>query len=83
MEIFKGETGLDMTWQEKFPSTTECVHCKARARIAFVAKEEEEDEWICNLHNNKEHSRWLHDAGAFAIYLCCECLKPTTLYNQA
>ena len=87
MKIELGRKGLKNSWQKKFPSETTCVHCGGKARIAFTAQEKGKkgQKLISNIHKNnpEEESYWLHDAGAFAIYLCKKCLEPTTLYNQA
>ena len=86
MRVFLGEKGLKETWQEEFPKTTKCVHCKGESRIGFVAGEggeEKRGNYVSNLHENKPKSMWLHDACAVAVYFCKECLEPTALYNQA
>lgn len=95
-KICVGEGGVNASWQEDFPKTTKCVHCGGEARIGFVVMERIPDEaevltivegkpieFVCNLHENKPHSMWLHDLCAIAIYFCKECLKTTALYNQA
>ena len=86
MEVYKGKKGLMNSWQDDFPETTKCIHCKGSAFIAFVATEFEEDEYICDLHPNEgaEGGKyWLHDVCAVAIYFCEDCLEPTAEYNQA
>ena len=86
MKVYFGTAGLHHTWQSEFPENTDCVHCDGTSRIAFVAHEGQGGEmYVCQLHKNepKGEGFWLHDAGAFATYLCKKCLKPTTLYNQA
>ena len=92
MKITLGEEGCKKTWQAEFPKETKCVHCGGVSRIGFVAHEGMEEEvvyprdfvqFVCDLHKNKgEGEFWLHDCASFATYLCKECLKPTTLYNQ-
>ena len=91
MEFTLGKEGLDATWQDNFPKTTECVHCQGESRIGFVAHEgmtEEEHllkvKFVCELHNNEgKGGYWLHDCCAVAVYFCRECLETTALYNQA
>lgn len=81
-----GKEGLDNSWQKKFPSTTKCKHCGGNARIAFTLIEDGENnnQKICDLHHNDgKGDYWLHDAGAFAVYLCKDCLEASALYNQA
>lgn len=85
-EVYLGESGLDKSWQAEFPADAKCCRCGGDARIAYVLKENDPD--IAALHDfNRDGadggSLWLHDAGAFATYLCEKCLEPTTLYNQA
>ena len=84
MEIYKGKKGLKQTWQEDFPETTPCKDskCKGIARIAFVACENKEKEYICNLYNKKKEL-WVHDACAVAVYFCIKCLEPIAILNQA
>jgi hypothetical protein len=38
-EVFLGETGIDKSWQADFEKEVKCIHCKEKARIAFVAFE--------------------------------------------
>ena len=92
MQVELGTVGLENSWQDTFPETTDCVHCGAESRIAFTAFECHsgnarsifDDGLVCDLHRNHcDGKLWLHDAGAFATYLCTKCLEPTTLYNQA
>lgn len=85
-EVYLGESGLDKSWQAEFPADAKCCRCGGDARIAYVLKENDPD--IAALHDFNRAgadggSLWLHDAGAFATYLCEKCLEPTTLYNQA
>ena len=83
MKIEKGTKGLDLTYQDPFPEKTECS-CGKNARIAFVAQEDNEDEYISNLHKNEGKGNcWPHDAIAVAVYFCPECFKAVTLWNQA
>ena len=86
MKVEIGEKGLENSWQAPFPKDTECDKCGNNARIAFVAQEEDEKEYVSSLHENNGGDGgkyWLHDAASFAIYLCEDCLEPTTKYNQA
>lgn len=83
-----GEKGLNNTWQEPFPKTTECCRCGGEARIGFVASEKytgNNEEFVAHLHvNNRDGSGfWLHDCCAVAVYFCRQCLEPTVIYNQA
>ncbi|MCK5016926.1 MAG: hypothetical protein KAS32_07620 [Candidatus Peribacteraceae bacterium] len=84
MEIKKGKNGLDMTFQELFPEEVKCK-CGGTGRIAFVAAEETgEEEYIRDLHDNKGvGGYWLHDAAAFAVYLCAQCFNGIVRWNQA
>ncbi len=83
MKVFLGETGLDKSWQEPFPPETRCS-CGAMARIAFVAYEDKEKDYVCRHHENEgEGGYWPHDAIATATYFCRRCFKPITLWNQA
>ena len=90
MQVTIGKAGLNETFQESFPETTECVYCKSIARIGFVAHEgnhnEKTKEFVCNLHDNdggKGGDYWLHNCCCVAIYFCTKCLEPTARYNQA
>ena len=38
-KVILGKKGLTETYQDEFPETTECVHCKKESRIGFVAHE--------------------------------------------
>ena len=89
-QIAYGDTGIDLTWQVDFSETTPCAHCGTEARLAFTMQEEGGDEeYICDLHENDHEEGgkgfWLHDAGAFACYICTDidCAQVTTLWNQA
>ena len=83
MNIELGEKGLKNSWQREFPSTTECCRCGGESRIGFVAQEDDEKEYVCDLHKNEgEGGYWLHDACAVAVYFCKDCLETTALYNQ-
>ncbi|HDY66817.1 MAG TPA: hypothetical protein ENH85_03380 [Candidatus Scalindua sp.] len=84
MKIYLGETGLDQSWQNPFPKTTECHKCKGEARIMFVGQEGKEKKFISELHEEKGRGGfWFHDAIAVAMYLCKECFEPTAIVNQA
>lgn len=88
MQVFLGNKGLGQSWQKEFPAESRCCRCGAPARIAFVAREMpgEKGPGIADLHERNRDGNgglWLHDAGAFAVYLCTECLEPTAKYNQA
>lgn len=84
MQIYKGKTGLNETWQEEFPETMKCHNCGGEARIMFVGCENtRNDNFICDLHKNEGGSYWLHDACAVAVYLCKKCFEPNALINQA
>lgn len=86
MRTHIGDTNL-ISCQGWFPRSTDCVHCGARARMAFTAVERGRAyPLICDLHENQLADKgpyWLHDVAAFAIYLCTKCTEATCLYNQA
>jgi hypothetical protein len=84
-----GTKGVDLTWQAKFPETTPCVKCGKKARLAIVLREGSgagDTNFACRLHKNDPEGEgfWLHDAAAFATYLCVDidCATATTLWNQ-
>lgn len=88
-----GPAGVGLTYQAKFPTTTSCVKCGKPARIAVTMREEfeerkmpEQQSFATNLHANDPRGEgfWLHDAAAFATYLCTDikCATATTLWNQ-
>lgn len=85
MEVTIGKEGLDKSWQRVFEETTKCVHCGSESRIGFVAHETRplKSPFVCNLHENKKESKWLHDCCCVAVYFCTDCLFPTAIYNQA
>lgn len=83
MKIRKGKEGKHLTWQDEFPETAKCS-CGGTARMAFTAREEDEEFYICNLYENDgKGGYWPHDAIAVAVYFCRECFKPITFWNQA
>lgn len=87
-----GNRGLNNSFQEPFPESTECVYCKNIAYPAVCIQEDDksgpEGDFICNLPpppnpaEGEPPNLRPHDATAFAIYLCPKCLKPTALFNQ-
>jgi len=92
MQVTLGKDGCEKSWQDPFPETIECCHCGEVSRIAFVAHEGMEnksvpEKCVCELHNNDwgdgGEGFWMHDCGAFAIYICKKCFSATTLFNQA
>lgn len=85
MEIYLGEKGLNKSWQDSFEKTIKCSKCSKKAKIMFVGFENVEKDFICDLYETtgKKGGLWLHDACAVAVYLCPNCLEPTTLINQA
>jgi len=89
MKIFKGETGLDQSWQQPFLPEIKCKNCDSKARIMFTAIEgngqEGKGEYICDLHETtgKPGGLWLHDACAVAVYLCEHCFEVSAEINQA
>lgn len=86
MEIYKGETGLDKSWQEPFKPTEKCLKCGGEARIMFVGMEynEGKGKFITDLRNNGgEGDYWPHDAIACAVYLCKDCFEAVAIINQA
>ena len=90
MNIGIGKKGLSFTWQADFPEHLNCPYCggKQTADIAFVAMENNEEEYVCKLHPNDwqeetdDPGYWLHDAGAYAVYFCRTCFHPVAEYNQ-
>ena len=88
MKVDLGDKGLDKSWQLKFESEANCVHCKGNARIAFVAYEKggkkNNGEFICEMHKNQPEGDgyWIHDSCAVAVYFCRKCLKATAIMNQ-
>ncbi len=88
MIIKLGNRGLENSHQAPFPETANCLHCGGEARPAFSLIEDgTEEESIRGLRalwdNDQSDNLWPHDATAFTVYLCLDCLKPTTLFNQA
>ncbi len=89
MEITKGIDGLEKSWQQDFPLTTECCRCGGTARIGFVAHEGltpgDDDAFpLYRMRENKGRGcLWPHDRVAVAVYFCKDCLETTALYNQA
>ena len=87
MKIYKGNIGLNETWQEPFQENIPCKKCGKNARIMFVAIEneiKEKDGFICKLHENmKDGKYWVHDACAIAVYLCEKCFEANAEINQA
>jgi hypothetical protein len=87
-----GTEACDLSHQAPFPKEATCCHCgKEGARLAFVFQETggenwKEKEFACRLHDNDYAGEgfWLHDAAAFAVYLCrdIDCTKATTEWNQ-
>ena len=53
----------------------------------FVAFEDSEKEYVCDLHENtggkKNGKFWFHDAISVAVYACEDCLGVSALANQA
>ena len=84
MKIVKGDKGTHLSWQDDFPKEAKCK-CGGVARIALSAIEENEDDgYVSHLHeNNGKGGYWPHDAIAFSVYFCKECMEPVILYNQA
>jgi len=94
LEYRFGVEGTDLTFQEEFPKETPCHACKKTARLAVTIRElgpgtqagppPDGDRFICNEHENTRSAFWLHDAAAFATYLCTAdgCWEATTLWNQ-
>jgi len=95
MKVTIGKEGLDKTWQDRFPETTECCKCGGESLIAFVAHEgmdpddepiypREDVQFVCDLRENEgKGGFWVHDCCSVSVYFCEECLNPTALYNQA
>jgi hypothetical protein len=93
MLVIVGEEGCSESFQEEFPTRIQCVHCGLTAHIAFVAVDGYDKHGIENgktmqvweLYNERkgEDFKWLHDSASFATYICSDCLKATTILNQA
>lgn len=81
--------GLGATWQDDFPETTKCIHCKGKAYFIFTYYEgmpvEKKEKFICNTppKDLKKKDLWFHDCCAIANYACVKCLEVTALNNQA
>ncbi len=82
-EVGYGPKGKNLSYQGDFPEVTPCVKCGKEARLGLVVRED----GVVDLHPNdpKGDGFWLHDAGAFATYICTDidCAAATTLWNQA
>ncbi len=87
MQVIIGKKGLEATFQDNFPSDTQCIYCGGLSQHTFTAIENEESftPKIKNLHIQYgiKGGLWLHDDCAVAVYFCRVCLKPTALFNQA
>ncbi len=90
MKIYKGESGLNQTWQTPFLKEIKCKNCaKGKAKIMFVVVEGKDGfknkKFICDLHETtgKKGGLWLHDVCAVAVYLCQNCLEVSGEINQA
>jgi hypothetical protein len=94
MKIYKGETGLNESWQSPFSPNIKCKKCGGNARIMFVAIENEREQeefitqdktgFICDIYENmKDNKYWVHDACAVAVYLCEDCFEVNAEINQA
>ena len=89
MKIYKGNTGLNKTWQDDFLKNIQCKKCGANARIMFVVIENENERsqaggFVCGLHENmKDGKYWPHDVIAVAVYLCEKCFESNAEINQA
>ena len=81
MYVVKGKEGCKYTWQDDFPETIQCS-CGGEGQIAFVAIEEDDDEYICN-NMPEDAELWPHDAVAVAVYICKKCMEPISEMNQA
>lgn len=82
-----GTEGCELSWQEMFPEEVECSYCSTEgARLAFVLMERNRKNLACRLHDIDPEGEgfWLHDAAAFAVYLCrsMRCRKGTIKWNQ-
>jgi len=83
-KVSVGPEGRKNSWQGEFSPKSVCLHCGATSRFAFSVKEESgEDQYVCDLYDNKKDKMWPHDAVAVAIYFCENCLETTSKYNQA
>jgi hypothetical protein len=82
MKIALGASDPTNSWQGPFPTTVPCTDCPGECRMAFTMRENTGD-LICDLYQNHPGMMWPHDACAFAVYFCKECLAPAIRYNQA
>ena len=79
MIVTLGKEGLNKSWQEPFPLTTQCCKCKGESSEGI---DQNEENYVCHLHKNND-GYWLHDCCTVAVYFCKKCLEPTALSNQA
>lgn len=90
MKVIIGEEGCKESFQGEFPTRLQCVHCGLTAHIAFVAvdnhaNKEKKNIQVYKLYQDRkgENFKWLHDFASFATYICSDCLKATTIWNQS
>ena len=97
MKVMIGAEGCKESFQEEFPTRLQCVHYGLTAHIAFVAVEghdgrgtkydvkKKKDMQVHELYEDRkgENFKWLHDSASFATYICSDCMKATTIWNQA
>ena len=71
-----------LTFQAPFPEKVDCPCGSAAWRVFALADDGE----FSDMYENKPPDGfWLHDASAFAVYLCrdVKCAKASALWNQA
>jgi hypothetical protein len=81
---------VNLSFGNPFPRSTTCALCGARADLAFVAHEIDDDPSPCGsvfvrqLRKNSgvPGGLWVHDACAVAVYFCRSCLEVTAKLNQ-
>jgi hypothetical protein len=89
--LANGKDGTVLSHQGKFPVTTQCVRCGAKARVALGLREtlsEGDDKFgdppIHTLHPSTSKGFWPQGVVAFCLYFCTDpsCATVTTLWNQ-
>jgi hypothetical protein len=87
MKVIIGEEGCKESFQNEFPTRLQCVHCGLTAHVAFVLCETDgkREKQVHQLYEDRkgENFKWPHDSACFATYICSDCLKATTIWNQS
>jgi Zn finger protein HypA/HybF involved in hydrogenase expression len=68
------------TWQGEIPLTRKCRKCKEEA---ILMAEIQDDEGLIKDQRPENVKIWPHDSMVIHIYLCPNCGKMKTLWNQA